>query len=68
MVVNGVHFEWGEVTSEKFLGSILGPLLFIIYINDLPDVVESSMLLFADDTKLYRQINSNIDQFQLPKI
>ena len=51
----------GEKSS---VGNILGPLLFVIYINDLLDVVEASMLLFADDPKLYRQINPDIHQFQ----
>ena len=44
-------------------GSILGPLLFIVYVNDLPDtVLHSNMLLFADDTKCFRHIKSQTDQ------
>ena len=46
-------------------GSILGPILFIIYINDLPGVVGSVCKLFADDCKLYRNIESEADMMEL---
>ena len=36
---------------------MLGPLLFIVYINDIPEVVQSNIAIFADDTKLYIFIN-----------
>jgi len=49
------------VTSGIPQGSVLGPVLFIVYINDLPDVVTSTIKIFADDTKVYRVVESALD-------
>ena len=46
-------------------GSVLGPILFIYFINDLPDVVDCSIKIFADDTKIYLPIYSKQDQVNL---
>ena len=61
MKVNGADSESTAVLSGILQGSVLGPLLFVIYINDLHEAVTCDALLFADDTKLYRQITSRKD-------
>ena len=52
-----IYSEWTNVKSGVPQGTILGPILFLIYINDLPDGVSSSVKLFADDTKVYRELS-----------
>ena len=54
---NGVS-SWRDVTSGVPQGSILGPILFLIYVNDIPDSVQSTAKMFADDTKLYRKVQN----------
>lgn len=63
VMINGIASEWTEVTSGVPQGSVLGPLLFILYINDLPDIVKTHCKLFADDAKIYKEIN-NIEDFE----
>ena len=65
VVVNGESSTKEKVTSGVPQGTILGPLLFLIYINDLPDRVKSQIRLFADDSHLYRTINNPQDIVQL---
>ena len=48
VVLNGKHSDWVNVTSGIPQGSVLGPILLIIYINDLPDSISSLSRLFAD--------------------
>ena len=64
VIVNGQDSEWSDVTSGVPQGSVLGPVLFVLYINDLPDVVDagSNIYMFSDDTKLYREIKDTSDE------
>lgn len=61
VVVNGVESDWKPVTSGIPQGSVLGPLLFVIFINDLPELANSDIYLFADDTKIFNNIKSRTD-------
>ena len=58
VMVNRAGSEWENVIS----GSVLGPILFVIYINDLPDTVESDSYLFTDDTKIFSIIKGEDDK------
>ena len=49
--IKGYTSEWSSVTSGIQQGSVLGPILFVVFINDLPDVVRNVVRIFADDTK-----------------
>ena len=61
VVINGEFSQWSSVNSGVPQGSVLGPLLFAIYMNDLPTRVKSSLVLFANDTKLFHCIKSPND-------
>ena len=54
--IRGTYSNWSAVTSGVPQGTILGPILFLIYVNDIPNIVNSSVKLFADDTKIYREL------------
>ena len=66
MLVNQSQSDWATVASGIPRGSVLGPLLFILFINDLPDCVKSAIRILADDTTIYRESKdqSGIKQLQ----
>lgn len=61
VVLPGGSSSWKPVHSGVPQGSILGPVLFLMYVNDIPDQVHSSVKMFADDTKVYSQIDNLSD-------
>ena len=67
VVVNGNSSETQAVTSGVPQGTVLGPLLFLLYINDIEKNLDSTIRLFADDSAIYRKIDSIEDSLILQK-
>ncbi len=57
VVINGVKSEWNDINASVPQGSILGPLLFLVHVNDLVDDLICTPYLFADDTSLFTVID-----------
>ena len=65
MCIQGHFSQWRAVWSGVPQGSVLGPTLFLIYVNDLLTNLNSPGKLFADDAKIYRRIRSPQDRIAL---
>ena len=63
--VNGMKSDPATVLSGIAQGSVLEPILFVIHINDLPEVVKCGTYLFTDDTKIFQQITTKENALQL---
>ena len=65
VIVDGEISNWKSILSGVPQGSVLGPILFLIYINDLEDDISSKVLKFADDTKVFRKVAKDTDKQSL---
>ena len=65
VIINDFKSTWANVVSGVQQGSVLGPVFFLIYINDLSQMLSNPCLLFADDTKTYSHIKNEYDIYQL---
>jgi hypothetical protein len=58
VVLNGSNSEWVTINAGVPQGSILEPLLFLLFINDIVTDIKASIKLFADDTSLYATVDT----------
>ena len=60
LVLNGQTSNWKEVLAGVPQGSMLGPLFFLIFINDIPEGIQSNIKIFADDTSIFSVLKDNV--------
>ena len=61
VAVNNSLSNWLNVLSGVPQGSVLGPVLFILYVSELPHLVNSKIKIYADDTKLFGPVTSPVE-------
>jgi len=64
-MVNGQHSPWSMVVSGVLQDSVLGLLLFLLFVNDVPHWIKTNIRMFADDTKIWTQLSHPVDALQL---
>ena len=65
VLANGAQSNWYPVVSGIPQGSILGPILFSLFVNDIPKEIRSHISMFADDSKIYLPLHTDMDNYQL---
>ena len=75
VLLNGKSSQWASISAGVPQGSVLGPLFFLVYINDLVENVDSDVKMFADDTSLFsvvydeattaQQLNRDLERVRL---
>ena len=65
--IEGMLSPGSSVLSGVTQGSVLGTILFICYIDDMPEEIKSFIHIYADDTNVFQQVNSIIDRDKLQK-
>ena len=60
LIVRSEYSESLDVISRVLQGSVFGPILFLIYVNDISERVNSNVKMFADDTKIFTTLKINL--------
>ena len=68
VVVDGIQYDLVTIDSGVPHGTVLGPILFLLHINDLPSVISSKVRLFADDCLVYGEIKTGRTKLLCRKI